>query len=477
MKNKEIVVFVSGNFNILHHGHLRLLRFAKECGDKLIVGINSDRLAKNNAHVKDTIRIENFKGISLVDEIILIDNNIQNIVRKIKPDIVVKGKEYENNYNEEIEALNEYGGKIVFSSGEAIISTFDLIQKELKQHKKKYDLPNDFLKRHSITFKNLRNIVNSFTKLKVLVIGDLIVDEYITCDPLGMSQEDPTIVVTPVDSKLYIGGAGIVAAHVAGLGAKVNFISIAGNDKTKDYAIKKLDEYNVNTKLFIDNSRPTTLKQRFRAKGKTLLRVSHLHQTNISSILQEQILKFITEQIQTFDLIIFSDFNYGCIPNFLLEEIEKISRESKVIIVADSQSSSQVGDISRFINMNLLTPTERETRLSLQDYDNGLVILAEKLRKKANAQNIILKNGEEGVLIHSGIDKDKWQTDRLPALNQEAIDVAGAGDSMLVATSLSLATGANIWSSICLGSIAAAIQVSRVGNIPLQYSEINEHIK
>jgi len=154
MKNKTIVVFVSGNFNILHHGHLRLLRFAKECGTKLIVGINSDKIARENAHVSQTIRIENFKSISLVDEIILIDDNIQNIIRSLKPDIVVKGKEYENKFNEEESVLKEINGKIMFSSGEAIISTYDLIRNELTTNKKKFELPKDFLNRHSISSKN-----------------------------------------------------------------------------------------------------------------------------------------------------------------------------------------------------------------------------------------------------------------------------------------------------------------------------------
>ena len=91
--------------------------------------------------------------------------------------------------------------------------------------------------------------------------------------------------------------------------------------------------------------------------------------------------------------------------------------------------------------------------------------------------NILLKNGEEGVLIHSGINKKSLQTDKLPALNHHAVDVAGAGDSMLVATAMSIASGADIWAAACLGSLAAAIQVSRIGNTPLQYTEIITHLK
>ena len=105
-----------------------------------------------------------------------------------------------------------------------------------------------------------------------------------------MSQEDPTIVVMPVDSTRFIGGAGIVAAHAAGLGASVKFISVTGNDANRKYALESLKAARVEAHLLVDDSRPTSLKQRYRSKGKSLLRVSNLHQGAISATLQKQII-------------------------------------------------------------------------------------------------------------------------------------------------------------------------------------------
>jgi bifunctional ADP-heptose synthase (sugar kinase/adenylyltransferase) len=137
-------------------------------------------------------------------------------------------------------------------------------------------------------------------------------------------------------------------------------------------------------------------------------------------------------------------------------------------MVADSQSSSQVGDISRFKDMLLLTPTEREARLAVRDFNSGLVVLAEKLREKAHAKNIVLTLDSEGLIAHAASTNNKtWITDRLPALNTAPKDSAGAGDSLLASCSMAMAVGADIWQSIYLGSVAAACQVSRVGNIPL----------
>lgn len=478
IKNNR-VVFVSGNFNIIHPGHLRLLHFAKELGNKLIVGVFSDRLAGSAAHVSEALRLDNIKSISWVAETFLIDEPISSVITNIRPDIVVKGKEYEGIFNAESDAVAKYGGRVMFSSGEAIFSSFDLIQKELQKSERSFNkIPRDYLERHALHIEQMRRRVKDFSKLKVLVIGDLIIDEYITCDPLGMSQEDPTIVVTPVDSILFIGGAGIVAAHAAGLGAKVNFLSFSGNDKMREFAIETLNSFNVNAILNIDDSRPTTLKQRFRCKGKTLLRVSHLHQGLINAELQEIFIKQIEQIIDSIDLVIFSDFNYGCLPNPMVSRIIKICGAKDKYMVADSQSSSQVGDISRFQNMGMLTPTEHEARLSVQDYESGLVVLAEKLRNKAFARNILLKIGGDGVLIHAETDKNETRlTDKIPALNSSPKDVAGAGDSMLITGAMALACGAKIWESAALGSIAAAIQVSRVGNLPLQSTELLDQLQ
>ena len=142
-------------------------------------------------------------------------------------------------------------------------------------------------------------------------------------------------------------------------------------------------------------------------------------------------------------------------------------------MAADSQSSSQVGDISRFRHMDLITPTEREARISTRNLEDGLVVLADALHQQAAARNILLTLGDEGLLIHPKDAKSSgWVTDRIGSLNSAPKDAAGAGDSLLIASSLALACGGSIWEAACLGSLSAAIQVSRVGNSAVQASEL-----
>jgi rfaE bifunctional protein kinase chain/domain len=474
-KRKLTTVLVSGNFNVLHPGHLRLLRFAKESGDYLIVAVESDNIAGSAAHVPEDLRVEGIKSNSWVNETILLEEPLGDLIKRLQPDIVIKGKEHQDKFNLEQAALDSYGGKLKFSSGEIKFSSLDLLRKEFDQTiVDDIILPNKFMKRHDITSKRIKSIVNDFSSLRVCVVGDLIIDEYITCEPLGMSQEDPTIVVTPIDTKRFIGGAGIVAAHASGLGAEVNFISVVGNDSSHIVAENKLSEFGVSASLIVDDGRPTTVKQRFRSKGKTLLRVSHLHQSTISPSLQSIFLRHLISIIEKVDLLVFSDFNYGCLPQSLVDQILTLAKENNVMLAADSQSSSQIGDISRFNNMNLITPTEREARVSTRNNEDGLVVLAEQLRRQSFAENILLKIGEDGVLIHANNinGDDPWLTDRIGALNSNPRDVAGAGDSMLISCALTMAKGGTIWEAALIGSLTAAIQVGRVGNTPIQNKEL-----
>ena len=471
-------VFVSGHFNVLHPGHLRLLRFAKQYGGRLIVAVESDRIAGSAAHVPEHLRLEGVQSNSWVDEAFITDEPVAAVIARLRPDFVVKGKEHESHFNAEQAALDQYGGKLLFSSGETVFSSLDLIRKEFRDFDpRSIGLPLEYLGRHNIERGRLAGLLERFSKLKVCVVGDLIVDEYITCQPLGMSQEDPTIVVMPIDSTRFIGGAGIVAAHAAGLGAEVRFVSVTGADAARDFAEKGLAESGVKAHMLVDDSRPTTLKQRYRSKGKSLLRVSHLHQGAISVSHQAQVLAELERAMDGADLLVFSDFNYGCLPQALVEQIVRSAKSRNVMLAADSQSSSQVGNISRFRGMDLLTPTEREARISTRNHEDGLVVLAEALRAQSSARNILLKLGEEGLLIHAGNgNAEDWLTDRVGALNTSPKDVAGAGDSLLITSALTLAGGGNIWEAACLGSLAAAVQVGRVGNTPIQTRELLQEL-
>lgn len=464
--------FVSGNFNIVHPGHLRLLQFAKECGDFLVVAVNSD--SAHGVTLPATMRLEGVRAIGIVDYAFLLHGTPRSLIEKLKPAVVVKGKEFEDQVNPEKLAVASYGGQLLFGSGEVRFSSFDLLQKELLETNfSSIQKPLDYPQRHRFQMRDLIPVVQSFAGSRVLVVGDLIVDEYVTCDPLGMSQEDPTIVVTPIKEDRFVGGAGIVAAHARGLGAEVSYFGVAGDDPTAAFADEMFERFEVKARLFRDESRPTTLKRRYRANGKTLLRVSHLRQHDISRELSDRLCEDVVGAAAGCDLVVFADFNYGCLPQPVVDRIIDGCRNRNLMMVADSQASSQLGDVSRFRGMRLLAPTEYEARLATRDFTSGLAMLAQELRMRADAHQVFITLGAEGLLIHAPMNGgDEFMTDQLPAFNKAPKDPAGAGDSLLMCSALSLAAGADIWKSAYLGSVAAACQVGRVGNSPLSADEL-----
>ena len=470
----EKIIFISGNFNILHPGHLRLFRFAAELGGRLIVGVNAD--GNEGVTVEQRHRLEDVRAIAAVHEAIALTEEPEQFIARLRPEYVVKGKEYQGLTNVEQAVVDGYGGTLLFSSGEVRFYSSELLASDLGSLVKSTIVkPNDFPRRNGFNVDGLAKTIAAFDQLKVVVIGDLIVDEYINCDPLGMSREDPTLVVTPVESKRFVGGAGIVAAHARGLGASVTFISVAGDDDSAQFARGELTKLQVDVQVFTDPTRPTTLKQRFRASGKTLLRVNHLRQLSVSTDLQNQLIQAAKTALQDADVLLFADFNYGCLAQSVVNHISAIGRTRCVLMAADSQASSQMSDISRFKGMCLITPTEHEVRLALREEEAGLIIIAERLQRAAEVENVVITLGAEGLLIYAP-KAGAYHTDRLPAFNTAPKDVAGAGDSFFTCAAMALRAGADIWQATYLGSVAAAWQVSHIGNTQLTAAELLSEI-
>lgn len=474
MEAEEKTAFVSGNFNLLHPGHLRLLRFASEIGAKLVVAVSPD--GTPGVSVPAVERLQNVSALEIVSKALILEQPLEDCLNELRPDFVVKGKEFENEDNVEEAVLTKYGGQLIFSSGEMQFSSLGILESEFQAlGSLQLEKPPGFVKRHRLDVGRLRLCLDSFKSTRMLVVGDLIVDDYIDCEPLGMSQEDPTIVVSPLKTSRFVGGAGIVSAHARGLGAQVQYVTVTGDDEIAEYSKEFFVANSVDYHPHVDKTRPTTLKQRYRANGKTMLRVNHLRQHDITKEQGDLLVDDIMNKIDDTDIILFSDFNYGCLPQFIVEDIAEIAHSKGIPMCADSQASSQQSDISRFEKMLLVTPTEREARLALQDPRSGLAVLASNLAEKAGAENVIITLGAEGILIR-GITDGEERIDRLPALNNAAKDVAGAGDSLFTTVALALANDASIWEAAYLGSIAAACQTNRIGNTALTIEDIIDHL-
>lgn len=462
-------VLVTGYFKTIHSGHVRLLKFASNLGGKLIVGVN----VNYESDVEHRWQSDALMSFGIIDEIVFFDGDVPELLESVKPDVVVKGLEFATKSNIEEEYLLRTGGKLIFSSGQSMIED-DFPDKDLDASPLNFrKLNSNSLLKLLADADRLQEIVESFRKVKVCVIGDVIVDEYINCRILGLSQEEPLPVASPIDSKRFIGGAAIVAAHQSTLGAETTLLTVMGDDSEANWIADEMKAAGVNLKYVKDNARPTTLKQRYRRGQQTLFKLSRLSEQSIVNETREEFLELVKRNISEVDLVVFSDFSYGIIDEELVKLVVEYCTQNGVLVCGDSQSSSQIGLLSRFFKISLLTPTEYEARQELRNPNDGLAVIAEELRRKLEVGNLILKLGADGILVqYWNSAKEDIATEQIPALNHHPIDTSGAGDSLLAISALSLAIEDNILNAAFLGSIGAGLQISRVGNTPLTKLEL-----
>jgi rfaE bifunctional protein kinase chain/domain len=472
MKKK---VLVSGNFNVIHPGHIRLLSFASSLGAELIVAL----LPKggNNIFEPKDERLFAIKALNMVSDCFVMNESLIDVVRNMRPDYIVKGSEHAHRFNPEDDVLKEYGGKLIFSSGESWDGhQYPNVVPQSNGAHLIHDL--SYLNRHEISFERLESIVKKFKKLNVLVLGDCIVDEYIDVEPIGLSMEDASVVTAQLNSIKYVGGAGFVAIQARELCDKTTFFSMTGSDNLRNYVITTLTDQDVNYNLFEDFTRPTIHKIRYQSLGRTLFRLSKFRQHPIDLLASNGLSDQIISQLSDYDLVIFSDFSYGYLSQEMIDAITSSCIDKGIMVVADSQSSSQNGNIGKFKHMDLITPTEYEARQVFNGKSDGLVTVASSLVNKLKPKNFFITLGSDGLLIHceDNSPHSSLITDQIGALNKNPVNVSGAGDTLLVFSSMALAVGATIWEAGYIGSIAAGIKISTLGNSPISALEIQQSL-
>ncbi len=476
---KKKVILCHGNFDVVHPGHVRHLIYAKSKASTLIVSITADQYIKkgvNRPFVPENLRALNLAAFQMVDYV-LIDYNqkpIQNL-EKLKPDYFAKGFEYTSSglmpaTKEESDVVSRFGGEMIFTPGDIVYSSTSL----LNLHQPKIDnfKLQSLMNKYQVSFEKLKKTLSKFDKLKVHVVGDIIIDTYTRTNLIGGLLKTPTPSVLYQEKDNYIGGAGIVANHLKSLGANVTLTTVVGNDKWKNFITQEFKKSKVKLRAIIDNTRPTTNKNTIIANGYKLLKVDTLDNQPIS----EKILQSIQSSVRNVDCdaIIFSDFRHGIFNKSSIPLIIK-SVKKNIFKVADSQVATRWGNITDFKNFDLITPNEKEARFSLADQDSSISDLTRQLALKTKFKNLILKLGERGV-VSVFSDKKNVYSFSTPSFVKNPKDAVGAGDALLSAATLSLLSTKSLVIASILGSIAAACECEFDGNVVIKKSQILDKI-
>jgi rfaE bifunctional protein kinase chain/domain len=470
-----------GHFNLIHPGHLRYLQYAKTLSDKLIVAIISDKELDKDLfehRFSEEERAEGVINLQIVDYVVILnESTFDELIDVIKPKVLVLGKEFKRKQSKQISlaisAANKEGS-VKFHAGEIHYFNSNFLHKKVSDtESSNRNKLNSICKDYNIGVNNLQGRLNNFSNAKLAVIGDTIVDNYVACDALGMSAEAPVLVVKELENREFIGGAAIVASHVAALGAKCHYISVVGEDDQSNIVSKSLIEQGISVDLIVDISRPTTYKTRYMVENQKLFRVSRIKDHKISEEIEQEIISKITTLAPDIDGILVSDFVYGVITQNVLNTLSNLSKQFGIKLYGDLQCSSQVGKVSKFNGFDLITPTEKESRIALDDDENGIEWVATTLLKNTNSKNMLMKLGSDGFIAYSS--NLSYRQD-FPALSVNPVDVTGAGDSLFAAMSVSLSSGSNLIEASIIGTFMASLAVKEVGNTPITNDRLNQYM-
>ena len=478
-KNK--VILCHGNFDVVHPGHVRHLAYAKTKAEILVVSITADEYIQKGTYrpfIPENLRALNLAAFQMVDYVI-IDRNQKPLknLSIIKPDFFAKGFEYSSSSmppatKEEAKIVENYGGEMIFTPGDIVYSSTKLLS--LSQPKISNEKLFDLMDRNKITFDTLKKELKKLKNFKVHVIGDTIIDSYTRTNLIGGNTKTPTPSVLYQEKNDYVGGAGIVAKHLRSAGAKVYFTTILGNDHLKDFVIDEMKKLKISINAIIDNTRPTTNKNTILSGIYKLLKIDKVDNQPISEKILKKIKYFIKNK--KYDAVIFSDFRHGIFNKTSIPELTS-SLKKNVFRVADSQVATRWGNIIDFTNFDLITPNEKEARFSLADQDSSMSLLMRELVKKAKFKNLILKLGERGIVCSTTTNKEKKSSAfALPSFVTKVVDSTGTGDALLAYATLSMLSSKSLVISSILGSLAAACECEKDGNITIKPEEILDKI-
>jgi len=314
----------------------------------------------------------------------------------------------------------------------------------------------------------LENVLARATRLRTLVLGDLMLDEYVWGTTERISPEAPVQVVDVSDVELRLGGAGNVAGNLHALGCQVTLAGVIGDDADGEALRKLLRLHAIGTDLIqASPQRATSRKTRVLASNQQMLRIDHESRQELAAADEAALLRKLLPALERADILLLSDYRKGVLTPSLVSSLIAEARQRGVPVVVDPKGS----DYRRYRQATLLTPNRKELQQATgshwQDL-NGLSQAAEKLRSQLELQALLVTRSEEGMSLF----RPQQPPLHLPAQARDVFDVSGAGDTVLALAALGVATGLDLEDAAALANLAATIVVGKVGTSTVSPQEL-----
>ena len=466
----EKIVLCHGVFDLLHIGHIRHLKEAKKAGDILVVTITPDIYVNRGPHrpvFSEDLRAEAVCALDWVDYVAI--NRWPTAVETIKmfqPNFYVKGANSleSNKLSQETLALEEKavvsaGGELIFtygigfSSSRLINHAFPVFPADVRV------FLNDFSARHS--FREILDYLENSASLKVLVVGEAIIDEYRYCQAIGKSSKEPTLVVKSESMEKFAGGVLAVANHVAKFCKSVGLISFLGDYESQEVFIEEKLSNNIKKDFLYKEDAPTIVKRRFVESYffTKMFEVYDINDRPLNGKENRQLCDLLQKRLPEYDVIIALDFGHGMISD---EAKSILSNSAKFLALNVQANAGNMGyhTISAYDRADFISVAENEIRLEARDRQGDLHSMILDNSEKLKCNKMTITRGKKGSLCYSADDGFY----EIPAFAGQVVDRVGAGDAFFSVAALCVAQNAPMDIVGFIGNAVGAQAVATVGH-------------
>lgn len=471
-ENKKIAL-CHGVFDLVHAGHITHLEQAKEMADILVVSITAAEFVRkgpDRPYFNDEQRLKFLSAIECVDYCMLSEGyTVDDIVEAVEPDYYVKGAEYAdeeadvtNNIRPERELVEKHGGQIRYTTGEVFSST-KLINRGLSALPQEVvEFTESFKKKHST--EEILSITEKIKDLKVLVIGDVIIDRYTYCRMQGLMSKDQGYSTRINSDEVHLGGSLAIARHISSFCNNVTLASVIGSEENIYSLLQNELSGKMELKLVRSPEFPTIVKRRYltrnakREEYRKIFAVTNIpEKTKYDKESWCELYNYLYKNIENFDVVFICDFGHGLIGHKIISLLEE---KSKFIILNCQTNSSNHGKniITKYHRADRFSLDQEELALAFPEYSDeeneALRMLCEHLHGSG-----WLTRGSEGAKSCDGTEIDSC-----PAFTLSVKDTIGAGDAFFSVAGIYSAAGASEEMGLFMGNIAGALGANIVGN-------------
>lgn len=319
--------------------------------------------------------------------------------------------------------------------------------------------------------QRLRQLADALVGRRILVVGDLMLDEYLWGQVNRISPEAPIPIVDVQRVSLAPGGAANVAANVVALGGQATLVGVVGDDEAGQRLRLELAQRDISAQVVVDPSRPTTLKSRVMAHQQQVVRVDRENRQPIDGAVAAELLDQVMAAADACDVILISDYGKGVVASETMAALVDRAQAQGRPLVVDPKGA----DFSKYRGATIITPNQGEAGRALGKEVEDEAMLEEVMRGLLDllaSQAVLVTRGELGMAL---LERD-GSLHYLPALARQVYDVTGAGDTVVGTLALALAAGASFLEAVALANYAAGVVVGKLGTATVGRSELKRAV-